>query len=327
MAFAVSYQLASDAQYRFDIVKIGRHEYDHLAYYFKENFPDVKITRKQLEMDIPKLQATTLWTVNGYVQTTITDGENLYIPGVVAGMLHSRSNKVGMLTFNGLTAGLKKHPIAATQVTADVNIPAYEKVFITFEEAVVSPILVMAGYLIFENQEFFYRISDHTFALHLHRLNYMEKLYELSHYREIFKELEIPTSPNNPTQVDAKDALSETTIKKFLSLPNSFVVDTGHPQGLVTQPIYLEHSNIPGNFRTHKLPTLPMFVGFGKLTEYHKNRINDNRYSVYTQDTIYNNYIFSATNHHLVQSYNGHRIPNSTYRISQGFFLDIRERQ
>ena len=323
MATPVTYQLASGANYRFHIAKIGRHEYDQLAYYFKENFPDVRITRHGATMDIDRLEATFLWSINGYVQNTVRDGEHLYIPGAVAGMLRSRCNKVGMLNFSGLTDKIKKLPITEQQVSADVNISAYEKVFITFDEPVVSPILVMAGYLIFENPEFFYRISDSTFVLHLHRVNYMEKLYELTKYRDIFKDLDVPVSPNNPTQVDTADVRSLATIKKFLSLGNSFVVDTGNPNGLKTEPLYLEKSNIPGNFRTHKLPILPMIVGFGKLTEYHKSEINDRRWTVYSQDAVYNNYLFSATNHHLINTYNGHRTPHTTYRQTQGFFLDI----
>lgn len=320
----ITYQLASDAHYRFDIAKIGHHEYDQLAYYFKDDFPDVVITRKQAVMDIARLEATFLWTVNGYVYNTVHDSESLYLPGAVSGMLRSRANKVGMLNLSGLTSQLTKQTLSADQITVDTNLPAYEKVFITFTNPVVSPILVMAGYLVFEHPEFFYRISDNTFALHLNRLNYMEKLYELHRYRDIFHDLGVPVSPNNPTQVNTEDVRSTETIKRFLTLSNTFLVDTGNPNGLVLDPLYLEHSNIPGNFRTHKLPTLPMFVGYGKLTEYHKNRINSERYTVYCQDSTYNNYIFSAQNQHLLATYNAHRIPGATYRISNAFFLDIR---
>lgn len=324
MSSPITYQLAATPGYRFHISKMGRHEYDELAYYYKENFPDVKVTRQNATMDIARLEDKFLWTVNGYVYNTVVDGDELYIPGAVAGMLRSRCNKIGMLNFSGLTDKLKKLTITPQQVSEDLNIPAYEKVFISFDEPVVSPILVMAGYLIFENPQFFYRISDSTFVLHLHRVNYMEKLYEMNKYRDIFGDLGVPTSPNNPTQVDTADVRSLTTIKKFLSLGNSFLVDTGNAQGLKTEPLYLENSNIPGSFRTHKLPILPMFVGFGKLTEYHKSEINDRRWTVYCQDAVYNNYLFSATNQHLLDTYNGHRTPHSTYRLVQGFFLDVR---
>lgn len=324
MTKPITYQLASDAGYRFDIAKMGHHQYDQLSYYFKDDFPDVMITRKQTQIDIERLESTFLWTVNGYIHNTARDSESLYIPGVVSGMLRSRANKVGMLNLSGLTTQIKKQVLTATQISTDTNTTAYEKVFITFTNPVISPVFVMAGYLIFENPEFFYRISDNTFALHLNRLNYMEKLYELFKYRDIFKELGVPVSPNNSTQVNTSDVRSTDTIKRFLTLPNSFLVDTGNPNGLTLDPLYLEHSSIPGNFRTHKLPTLPMFVGYGKLTEYHKSQINSERYSVYCQDSVYNNYIFSAQNQHLLNTYNGHRVPGASYRISNAFFLDIR---
>lgn len=323
MVSPITYQLASGANYRFDICKMGRHEYDQLAYYFKENFPDVKVTRKQASMDADRLEAQFLWTVNGYVYNTVRDGDDLYIPGAVDGMLRSRCNKVGMLNLSGLGERIKKLSITAEQVNTDVNISAYEKVFISFDTPVVSPILVMAGYLIFESPEFFYRISDSTFVLHLHRLNYMEKLYELTKYRDIFRDLGVPVSPNNESQVNTEDVRSTETIKKFLSLANSFVVDTGSPNGLKLDKLYLEHSSVPGSFFTHKLPLLPMFVGYGKLTEYHKSRVNDRRWVVYSQDSVYHNYLFSAINHHLIKTYNAHRTPHATYRLSNAFFLDI----
>jgi hypothetical protein len=324
MSNPVTYQLASDANYRFDIAKIGHHEYDQLSYYFKDDFPDVQISRKHSEIDIDRLESAFLWTVNGYVYNTARDSTSLYLPGAVSGMLRSRANKIGMLNFSGLTPQLKKQTLTADQISTDTNTAAYEKIFLTFTDPVLSPVLVLAGYLIFEHPEFFYRISDNTFALHLHRLNYMEKLYELFKYRDIFKDLGVPVSANNPTQVNTEDVRSTETIKRFLTLPNSFLVDTGNSNGLSRDPLYLEHSSIPGNFRTHKLPVLPMFVGYGKLTEYHKQQINTERYTVYCQDSVYHNYVFSAQNQHLLKTYNGHRIPGTTYRISNAFFLDIR---
>lgn len=323
MGTPITYQLASDANYRFDIAKLGHHEYDPLSYYFKDDFPDVKISRKNADLDIARLESSYLWTVNGYVYNTLRDTDHLYLPGAVSGMLRSRANKVGLLNLSGLSSSLKKQTLTPSQITPDVNTAAYEKVFLSFSEPVQCPILVMAGYLIFEHPEFFYRVSDSTFALHLHRLNYMEKLYELFKYRDIFKDLGVTVSPNNPTQVNTDEVRSLQTIQRFLSLPNSFLVDTGNPNGLAVDPLYLEHSSIPGNFRTHKLPVLPMFVGYGKLTEYHKQQINSERYTVYSQDSIYHNHLFSAQNQHLLKTYNAHRVPGVTYRLSNAFFLDI----
>lgn len=322
----ITYQLAESANYCFNIAKIGKHQYDQLSYYFKEDFPDVQIQRRNANLDIDKLQASFLWTVNGYVHAAVTDTDHLYIAEATKSMLRSRANKIGMLNFSALTPTLKKIAIRPEQITLDTNTPAYEKVFITFDEPVVSPILVMAGYLVFEHPEFFYRISDQTFALRLNRLSYMEKLYELTRYRDIFQDLGVEVSASNPTHVNADEVRSEATIRKFLSLGNSFLIDTGNPQGLVVDPLYLEHSNIPGAFRTHKPPSLPMFVGYGKLTEYHKQEINGQRYSVTSQDHIYNNYLFSAKNPYFNQTYTDHRVPGATYKLSNAFFLDIRHK-
>ena len=320
----ITYQLAESANYHFDIAKIGKHQYDHLSYYFKEDFPDIKIGRRQADMDIDRLQAHYLWTVNGYVYPSVVSDKQLYIPGGTLSMLRSRANKVGLLNLTGLGPALRHLSIIPSQVSTDVNMTAYEKVFLSFDEPVQSPILIMAGYLVFEHPEFFYRVSDSVFALRLNRLNYVHKLYELTRYRPIFEELGVDVSNHNPSHVDAAQLHSLETIQKFLSLLGSFVVDTGNAQGLQTSALYLENSTIPGAFRTHKVPTLPLFVGYGKLTEYHKQEINPQRYSVTVQDHVYNNDLFSARSDYFNHGYTDHRVVGATYRLSNAFFLDIR---
>lgn len=326
MTTPITYQLASAAGYRFNLAELGKNSYDELAYYFKENFPDIVITRRNAKLDIPKLQNTFLWTVNGYVYSATQDGEQLYLQGAAQGVLRSRSNIFGMLNFSGVTTKIDQRRIDASMIFEDINIEAYEKVFINFEQPVTNPLLVMGGYLVFENPEFFYRVSDTMFVLHLHRLNYVEKIYETLKCRDIFAELGVPVSPNNPTQVNASDLRSLATIKKYLTLNNSFLIDLGD-KGVQLDKVYLQHSNVPSSFIAHKYPYLPLFVGYGKLAEYLVTKANSERWIVNTQDAVYDNYLFTSQNHHLIRSYNAHRKPGQTYRLAEAFFLDIRSEQ
>lgn len=318
----VTYQLASSASYRFNITKVGENSYDELSYFYKSDFPDVEVTRPTTGTDLLKVHESCLLTVNGFVHTTAYSQKKLYILNATKGMLRARANVVGILDFSALTPKLKKFTITPQMVSVDVNTLAYDKVLITFEEPVVQPVLVMAGYLVFYDPECFYRISDNSFALRLSKMQYMEKLYELSRCRDIFKDLEVPVSPLNPEMVDADTVRSLTTIAKLLSLENSFMVDLG-TDNLSLKKIYLEHSKIPGTFATEKSPALALITGYGKVSEYSVQMNNDIKYSVYTQDMHYNNYLLSHMKPQTCKVYNDNRLPGQTHGLTQAFFLDI----
>lgn len=316
-----TYQLANSANYKFNICKIGFNAYDPTAYYHKENFPDVEVTRPGTDTDLSLLHQNYLMTVNGYVYTTTMIGGKLYIPNATLSMIRSRSNAMGMINFTKLGA-ITKTNITADMITIDPILPPFERVVITFPELVKQPILVMAGYLVFENPEYFYRISDTAFVLRLDRLNYVERLYELNRYRDIFKELEVPVANTNDTMVDGALIRSELIIKRFLSLHNSFLVNLD-ADNLSVEKIYLDKTSVPLNFRTEYPPVLPLIAGHGKVTEYFQERSTDAKHVVVTQDGYYNNLVLSAQSYRDIDVYNGHRVPGTTYRLSPGFFLDI----
>lgn len=316
------YQLATAANYRFEIVKMGQYNYDPVAYYYKEDFPDVKVTRPGTDTDLELIHNNYLVTVNGYVHNTAFSNGDLFIPKATISMLKSRSNVIGILSMSELSTNITKTKITEDMVSFETNIPPVEKVILNFPEEIIRPVLIMSGYMIFENPEFFYRTSDRAFVVRLDRLNYIEKLYELQRQRDIFYELGIPVSPNNPSMIDGSIAKSDIAIKKFMSSYNSFIVDL-NINDLETQKVYLEHSNIPGTFRTEVYPNLPMFVGYGKIGEYNSKRQVEGKHIVIGHDCYYNNHIFSYQNQATIDIYNDHRKPGDTYRLSQAFFLNV----
>lgn len=316
------YQLANTAGYRFNIVKIGHENYDRLAYYNKENFPDVELTRPGIATDLSLLHTKCLLTVNGYVHPTLYQDGRLYIPRATPSMLKSRENSIGILSFNRWSAPLTTLPITADMLSSEALTTLFDKTILTFPREIGHPVLVLAGYLIFEHPEFFYRVSGNSFVLRLDRLNYIEKLYELQRQRDIFQELGIPTSTVNPSLIDGSVARSDLAITKLLTCFNSFLVELP-TTSLALKKVYLEHSSVPGNFRTEREPTLPIVVGYGKLGEYFKKKTSDDKYSVYINDAYYNNHLFSFLPPEQIRLYNDHRHVGSTYRLSQAFFLEI----
>lgn len=319
-----NYQLANTAGYKFNICKIGFNNYDELAYYHKDNFPDIEITRPNTFTEMSIIHNKSLVSINGYIYPTELINDRLFIANATKSMLKSRTNHIGMISFNKLDTPIIKKPININMVTSEAPFTLYEKAIITFDEEIQTPILMICGYMVFENPEFFYRVSDRSFALRLDRLNYIEKLYELNRCRDIFTELNIPTSINNPSVIDAGVARSDAAIISFLTSFNSFLVSLPIT-GLDLNKIYLEHSNVPGNFRTEVEPTMPILVGYGKIGEYFKKKNNDTKWTVYLDDAYYNQHLISNGTFSDIQLYNDHRIPGSTYRLTQAYFLDMAE--
>ena len=97
-----TYQLASAANYKFNICKIGFNSYDPTAYYHKENFPDVEVTRPGTDTDLELLHKNFLMTVNGYIYSTEYIGGKLYIPNATMSMIRSRANAMGLINFTNL---------------------------------------------------------------------------------------------------------------------------------------------------------------------------------------------------------------------------------
>lgn len=315
------YQLLNAAGYRFNICKAGRSVYDCLSYLYKDNFPDIEITRQGASIDTTEILNKCLITINGYVYNSEVIDNRLYVPNATLSMLKSRKNQVGMLSFD-LQNNLVKIPIVPDMVVKDPPYTLYQRAIISFPQPVIKPVLILGGYLVFEDPSYFYRISDDTYVLKLELLPFMERLYETQRYRNIFSELDVQVSPNNPSALDPTEVTSDDTITKYLTLFNSFLVDLG-VQSLNIDKVYLERSNIPETFRTQILPNKPLIVGYGKIAEYTYRQNVDTMYTVYTTDSYYNNHLLSYLDPNDIKIYNDHRDPRTTYYLSPAFFLSI----
>ena len=322
MVNTVSYKLATVAGYKSNIVKMGQESYDPLAYYYKGNFPDVELTRPNTDTDLKLLHNKTLITVNGFIYPTAYSDRRLYIPNATTSMLKSKLNSIGILSFNKHSKPLNKITITADMITPEAPTGLFEKAIITFDRPIGNAFLVLAGYMVFEQPEYFYRVSDRSFVVRLDKLNYIERLYELSYYRNIFDELGIEVSPNNPFVMDALVARSDPVITKLLTLFNTFLVEVPDAS-LTRRKIYLEHSHVPGNFRTELEPSLPLVSGYGKLSEYTVKKNNDTKYTVYINDGYMNKFLFSKLSTSEINIYNNHRVPGNPYELSPAFFLEL----
>ena len=316
------YKSLNHSGYRFNICNIGQSQYDNLAYYDKTNFKDVQVLRNYATLDVQRLNTQCLFTINGYVYPSVVYSNGLYIPNAVSGLLTSNRNHMGLLSFLEYGKPFTSYRIDLDHVGTESPYSLYQKAYIQFPEPIKTPILVLLGYLVFENPQSFYKVSEDTFVLNLELLRLIERLYEISRYRPIVDELGIEVSPNNPSMFSKEDVTSDSIINKVLTHYTTFLLNFD-VDGFQTEKIYLERSHVPDNFKTTQQPLYPMVTGYGKLIEYMIRKTTLHKYTVYTDDAYYNNHLFSYLGSDMIRVYNDHRDTRKTYELVQGYFLKV----
>lgn len=295
----------------------------NINYSNKANFPDIKITNININSIYTPtiLNNRCLFVINGYVSPSILINNEIYIPKSTISMLKSKENELGIVDFTSFNVDLVTHKLTNSMLTIDTNQPAYNRIIITVPADVQLPILSIAGYLVFEDNESFYRISDRSFILNLNRIGYINKLFELNKYRDIFTELGVPTI-NNGFGYATSDLKSDATILKLLTLHNSTLINLP-VTGLNISKIYLDHSEVPGNFRTDNVNRYPIMLGNGRLANYIKIKSTDTKYTIYINNAHTNNLITSAKTYTQPVTHNDHRVPGKTYNLDCPYFLQI----
>ncbi len=319
----VLYRNLNHCGYQLNICTIGKEQYDKLSYYQKANFPDVEIIRVGVPLDAKRMYEQCLFTVNGYLYPPTRIDNRLFIANATKSMLKSRQNLVGVLSFVEANKTLNYTFGNQCELSTEAPYTFYQKLFIKFPNPVYCPIFSFLGYLFFENELNFTRVADDTFCLQLEKTPLVERLYELSHYRDIFDELEIPTSPNDPMLFDKNSLMDNAIITNMINSFNTFMVDLGENSTITLKKDYLQRSTVPGNFRTQIEPTSPLIIGYGKIGEYIVRENVDGIYTIYTSDAKYDNYLYSYLAREDIRVINAHRDTRRTYTLTEAFFLDI----
>lgn len=321
--FKAKYVLAVNAGYKVNIVRINHNEFDPPVTKVKSNYPDVEITRPHNPNELKLLHTRGLVTANGYIQNTEMYDDRLFIKGLTNQLLKSKNNHLGILSFADGNTDIIKTKFAVEDIHTDSNQHHMSKILLKAPRELSEGFLVLGGYIILENENYLYRRSEDTLVLRLDRLAYIERLFELARYTNIWEKLGVEVSAVNPGAVDQEELFSLETVTKLLTLDNTFFVEVpGY--SLTTDRTYLEHTSIPGCFRTEEDPQQPLIAGVGKICEFTKYKGTETKFEVNTTDAYYNNYLFTRASITGLGIINDHRLVGETYRLSNAFFLNLK---
>lgn len=315
----VKYSDAIRANYKIELTVAGQVLPDN---YPISDMKDIEIKRPNYDTDMSLLHDYCLITVNGFVHNTDTDGTRAYVYDAVKTLNKSRSNHIGILSFLDV-GSLDKIKINKDNILPlDETSSLKDKIYFSVEEDLnnKSYILILGGYMIFPDENIFWRSGEHTFALNLNLLPYVERIYESNYYIDL-SDLELTTNPINDTMINTDELWSDEVIKKYMTLTQSFLVlvDTDK---LINRKISLRSCNLPGLFTSYIDPTYPLFVNYGKIAEYWKV-LEDGHWSVSVQDSFLKNYILSEQPIQQLENITSNLLPNKPFRHSRGFLLEI----
>lgn len=315
----VRYSDAFRSGYKAKLVEAGVIHPDN---YPVEELNDIALTRPKHDTNMSLLHTHCLVSINGFYHRTDTDIDTAIVYNAAKSLRTSNSNHIGITSF--LDVGeLTKVPLQETNIYGDNHTePLKDKVYFSVDEELdgKSYILIVGGYAIYASAGVFWRNGDHSFALDLNKVPYIERLYEASLYLDM-EELELPTYALNPDALSLATINSDDFIRKYLTMSQSYLVIVDTPN-LVTNKVHLRNSNMPGMFTAYQDPTMPLYASYGKAVEYWKT-YEDGQWSVTVEDSFLRNYILSMQPNVNTELLNNNLTPMRPYKHSRGYLLDI----
>lgn len=290
--------------------------------YPPETLVDLKITREPFNTDMQLIQDYCLVSVNGYYHWTDANSDAAYAFDGGKTMRKSKINHLGLLSFLDIGKLTKIKLKAADIKPVTVGTSLRDKINFTVEEDLEnkSYILVLGGYMVFPQQDVFWRSGQNGFTLDVNRISYKERVFESTKYIDL-KPLGLSTSTSGDNLYDVDELFSDDVIKKYMLLSQSFLVLVDVPN-LVTNKVFVRHSSLPGMFTAYQDPTYPLVVNYGKVAEYWKTH-EDGHWSLVVQDSYLRNYIASSQNPQEGQVITDNVLGSKPFYHSRGYLLEL----
>ena len=228
---------------------------------------EVSITRA--DTNIQMLFENSMFTVNGFFFRPDTDGRYVYLPDAGLSIFKRSLNNMGIITFEGM-GGLEYHEITDASIFKDhPDVLLSERTVLRAPEEAAGKtlILVLGGYLIYPQAGVFYESGDGDWTVDMAALKLPDRYFE-SNATLDFSSLELSQHPNSKDIIDLEEFNSDDVTRRLLRHKNSFFVTIDNPR-VNFERNTLVHQFIPGCYATYAQPNSPLFVGAGRLAEYH----------------------------------------------------------
>lgn len=264
----VQYAQAWHAGYSFEPVRRGGGYNPVGSRYDKE---DLMVTREDLEP--AEIATYGMFTVNGLFHMVDHNTQGAYILGGNRSVVIANDNQIGVHSFKGIGA-IQYIPITDDMIKPQSAItPLKDGVYVTIPEAIHSPdktyLLVLGGYLQALGRTYT-QVGIRTYKIELSNMMLLERYYD-SVQRMDLSSLGLEQYEDNPTLVETQALLSDTTLRAYMSLDQSFFVAVDAPT-FFQELIPLDYAGTPGRFIDFEHRYIPLVGAYGRMLENHRIR-------------------------------------------------------
>ena len=272
--------------------------------------PNLQISRSIMATDMSFLHTHSLVTVNGYIHDTFQNqypSDFCFVKDGCTSAAIARINNIGAVTFKNIGELFKVRIDPANILPITEGQPLVDGLQFSIDPpngftsiAGKAVFLVMGGYMIFLENNKFSVIGNNAFRLNLRNLNFVEKILESSRYIDL-SALGLTNHPEYLNGIDEDELFADDAVKSYLTLSQSFLVVLDATE-IGINKITLKDMNTPGLYVSYNEPVFPLFVGYGRITEYWKRK-EGNLWSLTVTDPYTRNYMFTSGTPSAVNSF------------------------
>lgn len=277
------YKEALTANFNIKPVRPGLLPDKHLS--GKKDYTDLFITKK--DINPITMYHHTLISVNGYFHPTDANSQGLWVSGGFNTIKKGNRICIGIVSFENI-GKLKQIPITEDMLDRfNDSIPYSKELIIDIGEDITDKtvILIIGGYLHVLDYDVFFRISDTAIKVNVSNIPLLERIHQCMDTLDV-EDIAIDET-RGERNVNFKDLYSDDIIKKYFTLPYSFIVLLDNVN-VFKEVSYPQQRHIPNNYLMDEIPRLPMFSRLGKIEEYIWTRDYD-KFILETYDCQYNN--------------------------------------
>jgi hypothetical protein len=251
----------------------------------------LSVTRENTDIDL--LFKSCLFSVNGFIHRSDSDGHRVYVEDGMKSARHSGHTQLGITSFRelGELQFVSITPEMIHRRYADT--PLASRMYIDVGQHYEgTPMLVLGGYLHVMDPSTFSRVSDTIFVINFQNYPLRDRYFE-SVKRIDLSSLGLDHQPADSSRIADDELHSDDVLIKYATLSQSFLVFLSN-EDLFLERHAMQRTRIPNLYTAYTQPKYPMLGGVGRLLEYWDQK-QYNRWQVSVDDGIRDNYEFDTT--------------------------------
>lgn len=280
------------------------------------NTPNIRLTKNNLNYNV--FNQNTLVTVCGFYHKAQTDGVNgVMVTDAMRTLAISRENKIGIVSFKELCT-LSIVPITDNMLLTNNN--GIVRLNTGIDTSNKTILLSIGGYLTFVNPLTFKETGIGLYSIDFNNISILDRYYESKNYIDL-SSLPVSFSPNNNNAISLNQFMSDTNLRAYMKLSQSFIIVLNIPTITITKQ-HVKKTGMPGMYIAYTKPEYPLVTNLGRHNEYW-HTAEDGQYSITVVDNIVENRIYNTTILNSLSVVGNNRRPGYQGQLSDAYLLRI----